>query len=153
MVVENLKVKQDLFARIEKIMKKGAIISTNTSGLPLNKISMGRSKAFKEDFLGTHFFNPVRYMHLLEIIPGKETKKEILSFMAEFGEKILGKGIVWAKDTPNFVGNRIGVYSMVYTMQVMQEMNMTIPEIDALFGSRPGTSENGSFQNCRHGRP
>ena len=112
-VVENLKIKQELFARIEKIMKKGAIISTNTSGLPLNKIAQGRSKAFKEHFLGTHFFNPVRYMHLLEIIPGKETKKDILKFMAEFGEKILGKGIVWAKDTPNFIGNRIGVYSMV----------------------------------------
>ncbi len=77
-VVENLKVKQELFAKIEKIMKKGAIIATNTSGLPLNKISQGRSKAFKENFLGTHFFNPVRYMNLLEIIPGKETKKDLL---------------------------------------------------------------------------
>ena len=147
-VVENLKVKQDLFARIEKIMKKGAIISTNTSGLPLNKISIGRSKAFKEAFLGTHFFNPVRYMHLLEIIPGKETKKDILSFMAEFGEKILGKGIVWAKDSPNFVGNRIGVYSMVYTMQVMQEMDMTIPEIDALFGAPMGRPKTAAFKTA-----
>ncbi|HPN12986.1 MAG TPA: 3-hydroxyacyl-CoA dehydrogenase NAD-binding domain-containing protein, partial [Spirochaetota bacterium] len=147
-VVENLKIKQDLFARIEKIMKKGAIVSTNTSGLPLNKISMGRSKAFKEAFLGTHFFNPVRYMHLLELIPGKETKKEILNFMADFGERILGKGIVWSNDSPNFVGNRIGVYSMVYTMQVMQEMNMTIPEIDALFGAPMGRPKTAAFKTA-----
>src|SRR4030042_3130612 len=125
-VVENLKIKQDLFSRIEKIMKKGAIISTNTSGLPLNKISQGRSKAFKEHFLGTHFFNPVRYMHLLEIIKSKETKKDILKFMAEFGEKALGKGIVWAKDTPNFIGNRIGTFNGVSGIQTMLEMNLTI---------------------------
>ena len=147
-VVENLKIKQELFAKIEKIMKKGAIISTNTSGLPLNKISQGRSKTFKENFLGTHFFNPVRYMHLLEIIAAKETKKNILAFMAEFGEKILGKGIVWAKDTPNFIGNRIGVYSMVYTMQVMQEMDMTIPQIDALFGAPMGRPKTAAFKTA-----
>lgn len=147
-VVENLKIKQDLFARIEKVMKKDAIISTNTSGLPLHQISQGRSKTFKEHFLGTHFFNPVRYMHLLEIIPGKETKKEILEFMAEFGERVLGKGIVWAKDTPNFIGNRIGVYSIVYTMQVMQEMDMTIPEIDALFGPAMGRPKTAAFKTA-----
>lgn len=147
-IVENLKVKQDLFAKIEKVMKKGAVISTNTSGLPLNKISQGRSKAFKEHFLGTHFFNPVRYMHLLEIIAAKETKKDILAFMAEFGEKVLGKGIVWAKDTPNFIGNRIGVYSMVYTMQVMQEMDMTIPQIDALFGAPMGRPKTAAFKTA-----
>ncbi|MBN2160526.1 MAG: enoyl-CoA hydratase/isomerase family protein [Spirochaetes bacterium] len=147
-VVENLKIKQELFGKIEKIMKKGAIISTNTSGLPLNQIAQGRTKAFKEHFLGTHFFNPVRYMHLLEIIPGKETKKDILKFMADFGERVLGKGIVWAKDTPNFIGNRIGVYSMVSTMQVMMEMDMTIPEIDALFGSAAGRPKTAAFKTA-----
>jgi 3-hydroxyacyl-CoA dehydrogenase len=145
-VVENLKIKQELFTRIEKIMKKGAIISTNTSGLPLNKISQGRSKVFKENFLGTHFFNPVRYMHLLEIIAAKETKKDILKFMAEFGEKVLGKGIVWAKDTPNFIGNRIGVYSGVRAMQIMMEMKMTIPEVDALTGPAIGRPKTASIK-------
>ena len=145
-VVENLKIKQELFARIEKVAKKDAIISTNTSGLPLNKIAQGRSKAFKERFLGTHFFNPVRYMHLLEIIPGKETKKEILKFMADFGEKILGKGIVWAKDTPNFIGNRIGTFNGVYGMQVMMEMKMTIPQVDSLLGAQIGRPNTGAFK-------
>ncbi|MCK5202452.1 MAG: 3-hydroxyacyl-CoA dehydrogenase family protein, partial [Desulfobacterales bacterium] len=108
-VVENLKIKQDLLKRIEAVRKQDTIVSTNTSGIPLKAMSKGRSKGFKQQFLGTHFFNPVRYMKLLEIIPGEETLPEILEFMADFGERILGKGIVWAKDTPNFVGNRIGV--------------------------------------------
>jgi 3-hydroxyacyl-CoA dehydrogenase len=145
-VVENLKIKQDLFAKLEKIAKKDAIISTNTSGLPLHKISQGRTKAFKERFLGTHFFNPVRYMHLLEIIPGEETKKEILTFMAEFGEKVLGKGVVWAKDTPNFIGNRIGTFNGVSGMQLMMEMDMTIPEIDAILSSEIGRPKTGAFK-------
>ncbi len=145
-VVENLKVKQELFSRIEKVAKKDAIISTNTSGLPLNKISQGRTKGFKERFLGTHFFNPVRYMHLLEIIAGKETKKEILEFMANFGEKVLGKGIVWAKDTPNFIGNRIGTFNGVAGMQTMLEMNMTIPQVDSLLGAQIGRPNTGAFK-------
>lgn len=137
-VVENLKIKQELFKKIEKVRKPGSVISTNTSGLPLHLISEKFSKEMKEHFLGTHFFNPVRYMHLLEIIPGKETSKDIVEFMGKFGEKILGKGIVWAKDTPNFIGNRIGIQSMVYTMQVMMDMDISIPEVDAVFGAPMG---------------
>jgi 3-hydroxyacyl-CoA dehydrogenase len=147
-VVENLKIKQDLFAKIEKVMKKDAIISTNTSGLPLNKISQGRGKNFKEHFLGTHFFNPVRYMHLFEIIPGKETKKDILKFISEFAEKTLGKGVVWAKDTPNFIGNRIGVYSMVSSMQIMEQMGMSIPEVDAMSGPVLGRPKTAAFKTA-----
>jgi 3-hydroxyacyl-CoA dehydrogenase len=147
-VVENLKIKQELFKKIEKIRKPGSIISTNTSGLPLNLISEKFSKEMKEHFLGTHFFNPVRYMHLLEIIPGKETSKDIVKFMGMFGEKILGKGIVWAKDTPNFIGNRIGVQSMVYTMQVMMEMGISIPEVDAVFGSPMGRPKTAAFKTA-----
>jgi len=142
-VIENLKIKQDLFAKIEKVRRKGSIVSTNTSGIPLNKISANFSQEMKEHFLGTHFFNPVRYMHLLEVIPGEETKKDILEFMDEFGSKILGKGIVWAKDQPNFIGNRIGVYSIASVTQVMLEMGITIPEVDALMGApmgRPNTA-------------
>jgi len=147
-VVENLKIKQSLFKRLEKIRKPDAIISTNTSGLPLNKISEGRSDEFKKHFLGTHFFNPVRYMKLLEIIPGKKTKKDILQFMAEFGEKILGKGIVWAKDTPNFIGNRIGVQGMVKSMQLMLEEGLTIPEVDAIFGPLMGRPRTAMFKTA-----
>jgi 3-hydroxyacyl-CoA dehydrogenase len=137
-VVENLKIKQELFKRIDGVRKPDMIISSNTSGIPLQSMSEGLSKSFKEHFLGTHFFNPVRYMHLLEIIPGAETKKEILDLISEFGEKRLGKGIVWAKDTPNFIGNRIGIYGICKTMQVMLADGLTIPEADALFGAPMG---------------
>jgi 3-hydroxyacyl-CoA dehydrogenase len=111
-------------------------------------MSKGRSKEFKQHFLGTHFFNPVRYMKLLEIIPGEETLTEILEFMADFGERILGKGIVWAKDTPNFVGNRIGVQGMVKVMQLMLEEGISIPEVDALFGPVMGRPRTGMFKTA-----
>lgn len=145
-VVENLKVKQDLFKRIEKVRKPGTIVSSNTSGIPLKSMSEGLSKEFKQHFLGTHFFNPVRYMHLLEIISGEETLPEILEFMSDFGERILGKGIVRAKDTPNFVGNRIGVQGMVKAMQLMIEDGLTIPEVDALFGPPMGRPKTAMFK-------
>jgi 3-hydroxyacyl-CoA dehydrogenase len=145
-VVENLKIKQDLFKRIESVRRPGVIVSSNTSGIPLKAMSEGLSQDFKQHFLGTHFFNPVRYMHLLEIIPGEETLPEILSFMADFGERMLGKGIVWAKDTPNFVGNRIGVQGMVKTMQLMLEDGLTIPEVDALFGPAMGRPKTAMFK-------
>jgi 3-hydroxyacyl-CoA dehydrogenase len=147
-VVENLRIKQDLLKRIEPVRKKGSIVSTNTSGIPLKAMSKGRGKEFKQHFLGTHFFNPVRYMKLLEIIPGEETLKEILDFMADFGERILGKGIVWAKDTPNFVGNRIGVQGMVKVMQLMLEEGISIPEVDALFGPVMGRPRTGMFKTA-----
>jgi len=142
-VVENLKIKQSLFEKIEKIRKKDSIITSNTSGLPLSKISEGRSLDFKKHFMGTHFFNPVRWMHLLELIPGKDTDPEILSFMAKFGEINLGKGIVWAKDTPNFIANRIGIQSIAKIMHELVNDNMKISEVDALFGpavGRPSTA-------------
>ncbi len=145
-VVENLKIKRELFARIEKKRKDSAIVSSNTSGIPLKKMSEGLSSGFKKHFLGTHFFNPVRYMKLLEIIPGQETLPEVLEFMADFGEKRLGKGIVWAKDTPNFVGNRIGVHGIVKAMQFMKEDGLTIPEVDALFGPVLGRPKTAMFK-------
>ncbi|MGD9044210.1 MAG: 3-hydroxyacyl-CoA dehydrogenase NAD-binding domain-containing protein [Desulfobacterales bacterium] len=147
-VVENLKIKQDLLERIEAVRKPDTIVSTNTSGIPLKAMSKGRSKGFKQQFLGTHFFNPVRYMKLLEIIPGEETLPETLEFMADFGERILGKGIVWAKDTPNFVGNRIGVQGMVKVMQLMLEEGISIPEVDALFGPGMGRPRTGMFKTA-----
>jgi len=147
-VVENLKIKQELLKRIEPVKKPGAIVSSNTSGIPLKSMSEGLGAEFKQHFLGTHFFNPVRYMKLLEIIPGEETLPEVLDFMADYGERILGKGIVWAKDTPNFVGNRIGVQGMVKTMQLMLEEGMTIPEVDALFGPAMGRPKTAMFKTA-----
>ena len=147
-VVENLKIKQDLFKRIETKRKPNAIVSSNTSGLPLKAMSQGLSRDFKQHFLGTHFFNPVRYMHLLEIIAGEETHPEVLEFMSDFGERILGKGIVWAKDTPNFVGNRIGVQGIVKAMQLMLEDGLSIPEVDALFGTAMGRPKTAMFKTC-----
>ena len=144
-VVENLKIKQDLFARLEKIMKKDAIITSNTSGLPLAQMSEGRSDEFKANFLGTHFFNPVRYMKLLELIPGAETKQEVLDFIADFGERRLGKGIVWAKDTPNFIGNRIGVYLIAKAFKLLEKTDLSLNEIDAMLGAPMGLPKTAVF--------
>ncbi|MFP4445423.1 MAG: 3-hydroxyacyl-CoA dehydrogenase family protein, partial [Desulfosudaceae bacterium] len=116
------------------------------SGIPLQKMAEGRGEGFRKHFLGTHFFTPVRYMHLLELIRGEHTRQDVLDFIADFGEKRLGKGIVWAKDTPNFIGNRIGVQGIVKAMQVMQEMDLTIPEADALFGPVMGRPKTAMFK-------
>ena len=147
-VVEKLSIKRDLFEKVAKIRKPGSIVTTNTSGIPLKDISQGFPKEFKEHFMGTHFFNPVRYMHLLELIPGAETLPEILEFIAGFGEKNLGKGIVWAKDTPNFVGNRIGIQGIGAIANAMVEAGMTIPEVDAIFGPALGRPKTAIFKTC-----
>ncbi len=147
-VVENLQVKKDLFKRIEPIISKGTVVSSNTSGIPLKAMSAGLNQEFKQHFLGTHFFNPVRYMKLLEIIPGEVTLPEIIEFMADYGERRLGKGIVWAKDTPNFVGNRIGVQGMVKAIQMMVADGLTIPEVDALFGTVMGRPKTAMFKTA-----
>jgi len=145
-ILENLKLKQDLLKRIEPLRSAGAIVSTNTSGIPLKTMSEGLGTDFKQHFLGTHFFNPVRYMKLLEIIPGEQTLPEILAFMADFGERRLGKGIVWAKDTPNFVGNRVGVQGIVKAMQLMQADGLSIQEVDAAFGPLMGRPKTAMFK-------
>ncbi len=147
-VIEKAGVKQNLFQRIEKVRKSDAIVSTNTSGLPLQALSDGLSKEFKQHFLGTHFFNPVRYMRLLEIISGEETLTEVIEFMGDFGERILGKGVVTAKDTPNFIGNRIGVQQIVMAMQVMQDQGLSVSEVDSLFGPVLGRPKTALFKTC-----
>jgi len=147
-VVENLKVKQNLLQKIETVRRPGTIVTTNTSGIPLNAMSRGLSLEFRQHFMGTHFFNPVRYMRLLEIIPGEDTLPELLTFVAEYGEKILGKGIVWAKDTPNFIGNRIGVQGIVKAMQLMREDGLTIPAVDAVFGPVMGRPKTAMFKTA-----
>jgi 3-hydroxyacyl-CoA dehydrogenase len=145
-VVENLGIKQALFKRIETVRRKDAIVSSNTSGIPLKKMSESLSTAFRQHFLGTHFFNPVRYMKLLEIIPGEDTRPEFLSFMEDFTARILGKGVVVAKDTPNFIGNRIGVHGMTRVMQLMEQEEMTVSEVDAIFGPEMGRPKTAMFK-------
>jgi 3-hydroxyacyl-CoA dehydrogenase len=147
-IVENLEIKQALFQRIETVRHADAIVSSNTSGIPLKAMSEGLSTEFKQHFLGAHFFNPVRYMRLLEIIAGEETLPEVVDFIADYGEKVLGKGIVLAKDTPNFIGNRIGVQGMIQTMQMMVKDNFSIPEVDALFGEPLGRPKTAMFKTC-----
>ncbi|HOP30620.1 MAG TPA: 3-hydroxyacyl-CoA dehydrogenase/enoyl-CoA hydratase family protein [Spirochaetota bacterium] len=144
-VVENLKIKQELFARLEKIMKSGAIIASNTSGLPIAQMAEGRSKAFKENFLILHFFNPVRYMKILECIAGPETSKEVCDFVSKWGEQTLGKGVVWGKDTPNFIGNRIGMISICEALILLEKGLVTIPEADAIFSKPMGIPGTGIF--------
>ncbi|MBU0994306.1 MAG: 3-hydroxyacyl-CoA dehydrogenase/enoyl-CoA hydratase family protein [Proteobacteria bacterium] len=144
-VVENLKIKQQLFEKVEKVMKPGAIIASNTSGLPLKEMAQGRSQQFKENFLIMHFFNPVRYMKLLELVAGPDTKKDVCEFIASWGEKVLGKGIVWGKDTPNFIGNRIGVGQIGEAFQLLLTEDITIPEFDAIYGPAMGMPKTAVF--------
>src|SRR6478609_6628227 len=118
-VVERLDIKQQLFERIDSVRKKGSIVSSNTSGISIHEMAKGRSEDFKAHFLGTHFFNPPRYLKLLEIIPTHDTKSEIVEYVKTFGEDVLGKGVVIAKDTPNFIANRIGTYGLLVTVQEM----------------------------------
>lgn len=144
-VVENLKIKQDLFSRIEKIMGPDTIIASNTSGLPLANMAEGRSEQFRKNFLITHFFNPVRYMKLLEVVPGEDTRQEIIDLISGWGEKILGKGIVIGKDTPNFIGNRIGVHSIAVILNTINDSEVTFEEVDAAMGPPLGRPKTGVF--------
>ncbi|HVJ50643.1 3-hydroxyacyl-CoA dehydrogenase/enoyl-CoA hydratase family protein [Desulfitobacterium sp.] len=145
-VVERLDVKVDIFKKIAKQIRPGTIVSSNTSGVSLQAMVEGLPQEFTRFFLGTHFFNPPRYMKLLEIIPGPNTDPEILKFMADFGERVLGKGVVLAKDTPNFIANRIGVYGLAVTLQEMMRYELTIDEVDALTGPVMGRPKSASLR-------
>lgn len=144
-VVENLKIKQDLLKKVAAVRRPGTILSTNTSGIPIQDICVGMDLEIKQHFLGTHFFNPPRYMKLLEIIPLPETLPEVVKFMADFGERVLGKGVVYAKDTPNFIANRIGIFGMLYLMKKMAEEGLSIEEVDAITGPAMGRPKSASF--------
>lgn len=147
-VVENMAIKKKMLAQVAEHRKPGSIVTTNTSGLSVAEMSAECPKEFRQHFLGTHFFNPVRYMKLLEIIPGPDTTTEVVEFMAEFGERVLGKGIVYCKDTPNFIGNRIGVYGMLRTMHLMLENGYSIEEVDAITGPPLGHPRSASFRTA-----
>jgi 3-hydroxyacyl-CoA dehydrogenase len=145
-VVENLEIKRGLLKKVEAVRKPGTIITTNTSGLPVSKIAEGFSDDFRRSWFGTHFFNPPRYMRLLEIIPTPETDRALLDAVAWFCDVRLGKGVVLAKDTPNFIANRIGTFSVLNVMRLMQEMDLSIEEVDALTGQAVGWPRSGTFR-------
>ncbi len=145
-VVENLDLKRALLKRVEAIRKPGTLITTNTSGLPVGKIAEGFSDDFRRSWFGTHFFNPPRYMRLLEIIPTPETDRGLIDAVSHFCDMQLGKGVVIAKDTPNFIGNRIGTFSVLNVMRLMQEMDLSIEDIDALTGQAVGWPKSATFR-------
>jgi 3-hydroxyacyl-CoA dehydrogenase len=145
-VVENLEIKRALLRKVEAVRKPGTIVTTNTSGLPVHKIAEGFSDDFRWAWFGTHFFNPPRYMRLLEIIPTPEADKAAIEAIAHFCDIRLGKGAVIAKDTPNFIGNRIGTFSVLNVMRLMQEMDLNIEEVDALTGQAVGWPKSATFR-------
>ncbi|WP_203288770.1 3-hydroxyacyl-CoA dehydrogenase/enoyl-CoA hydratase family protein [Metabacillus sp. cB07] len=145
-VVENLEVKQKVFTQVDQYRKQGSIVSSNTSGISVEAMSEGRSDDFRKHFLGTHFFNPPRYLKLLEIIPTKATSPEILSFMKTFGEDVLGKGVVEAKDTPNFIANRIGTYGLLVTVKELQKGGYSVGEVDSVTGPLIGRPKSATFR-------
>lgn len=145
-VVENLDVKKQVFAQVETHRKPGTIVTSNTSGVSINEMAEGRSEDFRKHFLGTHFFNPPRYLKLLEIIPSHDTDPAIVSFMSDFGEHVLGKGTVLCKDTPNFIANRIGTYGLQVSIHEMQRIGLGVDEVDALTGPVIGRPKSATFR-------
>jgi 3-hydroxyacyl-CoA dehydrogenase len=145
-VVERLDIKKQLFEKVDQYRKQGSIVSSNTSGISIEAMAEGRSEDFQKHFLGTHFFNPPRYLKLLEIIPTKKTDPEVLQFMKSFGEDVLGKGVVVAKDTPNFIANRIGTYGLLVSVQEMLKGKYGVGEIDSLTGPIIGRPKSATFR-------
>jgi 3-hydroxyacyl-CoA dehydrogenase len=145
-VAENLEIKRGLWGKVEKLRKPGAIVSTNTSGIPLHKIADGFSENFRHHFLGTHFFNPPRYMHLVELIPLPDTSHEVMEFVSAFCDRRLGKGVVPCKDTPNFIANRIGSFFGATVQKIVVEDGYTVEETDLITGPLIGLPNSGSFR-------
>jgi 3-hydroxyacyl-CoA dehydrogenase len=147
-VVERLDIKRAVFEKLEKVMNPGTIIASNTSGISARDMCEGRSENFRKHFAITHFFNPPRYMKLLEIVPGPDTLPEVVRVLAETCEKVVGKGVVYAKDTPNFIANRIGIFSMFHAIRTMMDLGMTIEAVDALTGPVVGHPKSASFRTA-----
>jgi 3-hydroxyacyl-CoA dehydrogenase len=147
-VAERLDIKRGLLERVEKHRKPGTLVSTNTSGLPIRLVAEGRSEEFRRHWAGTHFFNPPRYMKLVEVIAGPDTDPAAATRLAEFCDLRLGKGVVMAKDTPNFIANRIGTFSMLNVLRLMQELDMTIEEVDACTGPAVGWPKSATFRTA-----
>ncbi|MBI1221107.1 MAG: 3-hydroxyacyl-CoA dehydrogenase [Bacteroidetes bacterium] len=147
-VVENLKIKKQVYEEVEKSRKPGTFISSNTSGIPIHLLTEGRSDDFKDYFCGTHFFNPPRYLRLLEIIPTPHTKADVVDFLMEYGEKFLGKTTVLAKDTPAFVANRVGVFGIMALLHLVEKMDLSIEEVDKLTGPVLGRPKSATFRTA-----
>lgn len=145
-VVERLDIKKQVFEQIEKYRKPGTLITSNTSGIPIHFMSEGRSEDFQKHFCGTHFFNPARYLKLFEIIPGPKTSTEVLDFLNNYGEQFLGKTSVIAKDTPAFIGNRIGIFGIMSLFHQVKELGLTIEEVDKLTGPVIGRPKSATFR-------
>ncbi|MFQ5797861.1 MAG: 3-hydroxyacyl-CoA dehydrogenase NAD-binding domain-containing protein [Bacteroidota bacterium] len=145
-VVERLDIKQQVLQMVDHTRKPHTVVTSNTSGIPISALASGRSDDFRKHFCGTHFFNPPRYMKLLEIIPTADTLPEVVEMMATFGERALGKGIVYCKDTPNFIANRIGVFAMLYTIRAMVDDGYTIEEVDQITGPASGKPKSATFR-------
>jgi 3-hydroxyacyl-CoA dehydrogenase len=145
-VIERLDIKQQIFEQIEKHRRPGSLVTSNTSGIPIHLMSEGRSDDFKKHFCGTHFFNPPRYLRLLEIIPAPETDPEVISFLMEYGDRHLGKTTVQCKDTPAFIANRVGVFGFMAVFHAMQELGLNIDEVDALTGTILGRPKSATFR-------
>ncbi|HEX4543811.1 MAG TPA: 3-hydroxyacyl-CoA dehydrogenase NAD-binding domain-containing protein [Candidatus Acidoferrum sp.] len=147
-VAENLEIKRKLLARVAQFRKPGAIVTTNTSGLPIHLIAEGMSEEFQQHWAGTHFFNPPRYLKLVEVIPGPKTSSEVVEALGEFCDRRLGKGVVIAKDTPNFIANRIGTFSMLNALRLMGTLGMTVEEVDACTGPAVGWPKSATFRTA-----
>jgi 3-hydroxyacyl-CoA dehydrogenase len=147
-VAENLEIKRKLLARVAQFRKPGAIVTTNTSGLPVHLIAEGMSEEFQQHWAGTHFFNPPRYLKLVEVIPGPKTLPDVLFTLTEFCDRRLGKGVVPAKDSPNFIANRIGTFSMLNALRLMQSLRMTVEEVDACTGPAIGQPKSATFRTA-----
>lgn len=147
-VIERLDIKQQVFANVEKYRKQGTLITTNTSGIPIHLMLEGRSEDFQQHFCGTHFFNPPRYLKLLELIPSPKTSPEVMEFLEDYGQRYLGKTTVVCKDTPAFIANRIGVYSIMALFHNVKEMDLTIEEVDKLTGPVIGRMKSATFRTC-----
>lgn len=145
-VVENLAIKQSLYEKVEAVRKPGTIISTNTSGIPMKLLTQGRSDDFRKNFCGTHFFNPPRYLKLLEIIPGPETLPELVDFLTHYGERFLGKDAVLCKDTPAFIANRVGIYAIMEILHAVDKLGLNVEEIDKLTGPVIGRPKSATFR-------
>ena len=145
-VVERLDIKQKVFEQVEKHRKPGTLITSNTSGIPIKFMNEGRSEDFQKNFAVTHFFNPPRYLKLFEVVPGPNCDQEVTDFLMMYGEKFLGKTSVLAKDTPAFIGNRIGVFGIMSLFHVVKEMGLTIEEVDKLTGPLIGRAKSATFR-------
>ena len=147
-VAENLEIKRKLLSRVAQFRKPGAIVTTNTSGLPVHLIAEGMPSEFQQHWAGTHFFNPPRYLKLVEVIPGPSTSSDVLETLSDFCDRRLGKGVVIAKDTPNFIANRIGTFSMLNALRLMSSLGMTVEEVDACTGPAVGWPKSATFRTA-----